>query len=105
MADREPQIRNGKVLALNVNVPGDESPVDARKYHEMRRALLEVLPETSPGLTHKEMIGAVKPVLDDEIFPGGRTVGWWSKSVQLDLEARGLMARSNTKPLRWYALN
>ena len=104
MADLEPQMRTGKVLALNVNVPGDERPVDARKYRKMRRALLEVLPETAQGLTHKEMIGAVKLVLDDEIFPGGRTVGWWSKTVQLDLEARGLIARSNTKPLRWYAL-
>lgn len=28
--------------------------------------------------------------------------GWWSKAVQLDLEAKGVIARESSKPLRWY---
>ena len=44
----------------------------------------------------------VKQSLPDELFPGGKTSGWWLKTVQLDLEAKGLVTRSDTRPLRWF---
>jgi hypothetical protein len=43
----------------------------------------------------------VKPRLPDDLFPGGKTSGWWLKCVQLDLEAKGIVARHKTKPLRF----
>jgi len=39
-----------------------------------------------------------------DLFPGGAKAGWWMKTVQLDLEAKRIIAREKTKPLRWHRL-
>jgi len=93
-----------KVDIENVNVPGQVTRVDAAKYTEMRRAMLHVLPTAPPGLSHAETVSAVTPELAPELFPAGKTAGWWSKTVQLDLEAKGVLVRVPGKPLRWYAV-
>lgn len=95
---REP----AQFVVRNVNVPGHTRRVDASKYEAMRRALLSVLPRTAPGLTQAEMFKAVLRHLPNDLFPGGAKANWWAKTVQLDLEARRLVARENTKPARWY---
>ena len=42
--------------------------------------------------------------LPEELFPGGAKAGWWAKTVQLDLEAKGLAVRVQGRPLRlWRA--
>jgi uncharacterized protein YndB with AHSA1/START domain len=33
---------------------------------------------------------------------GGAKAGWWTKCVQLDLEAKGTVVRKTAKPLRWH---
>ena len=86
----------------NVNVPGYTHKVDAIKYEAMKEALLKVLPKKPPGLTQAEMRKAVVPHLPENEFPGGAKAEWWSKCVQLDLEARGVVRREDTKPLRWH---
>jgi hypothetical protein len=86
----------------NVNVPGRKTRIKADKYEAMRRALLAVLPRRSPGLTQAEMFKAVSSHLPQDLFPGGATANWWAKTVQLDLEAKKILARENSKPLRWY---
>jgi hypothetical protein len=91
-----------KVTVENVNVPGQTTRVDAAKYGAMKTALLAVLPAGAPGLTQAEMIAAVVAHLPEALFPGGSTAGWWAKCVQLDLEAKGIVAREPTKPLRWH---
>jgi hypothetical protein len=95
--------KRAKVLVENVNVPGYTHPVDARKYLAMKRALLKLLPKGPPGITQQEMFEAVVPHLPADDFPGGEKAEWWAKTVQLDLEAKELVARdTKTKPLRWY---
>ncbi len=94
--------KNDKIEVENVNVPGQTSRVNAAKYTEMRSAILEVLPDSSPGMTHAELCDAVRRLLDDAVFPGGKKVTWWSKTVQLDLEAKRVIERENSKPLRWH---
>jgi hypothetical protein len=91
-----------RVKVQNVNVPGYTARVDRHKYEAMKKALLKVLPKEAPGLTQAEMFKAVLPHLPDELFPGGAKAGWWAKTVQLDLEARGAAKRETTKPLRWH---
>jgi hypothetical protein len=91
-----------KVVVENVNVPGKTSRVNAAKYHAMRKAMLQVLPKGEPGLTQAEIREAVVTHLPDDLFPGGKTAGWWAKTVQLDLEAKGTVIREATKPLRWH---
>ena len=85
----------------NINVPGKTTQVNAAKYSAMRSALLKVVPKNGEGLTHKEMAELSKQYLPDDLFPGGAKSMWWSKTVQLDLEAKGLLKRKATKPLRW----
>ncbi|MFN3194196.1 MAG: DUF6958 family protein [Aureliella sp.] len=92
---------SGKIEVENVNHPGHISRVDAVKYAAMKKALLRVLPKKTPGLNQKEMMEAVVPFLPEDLFPGGAKAGWWVKTVQLDLEAKGIMDRTDTKPLTW----
>ena len=91
-----------RIAIQNVNVPGRSTRVDAAKYEAMRSALLKVLPAKPPGLTQAEMFAAVVPHLPAALFPGGAKASWWAKTVQLDLEAKRIVARQNSKPLRWH---
>lgn len=86
----------------NVNIPGKTSRVDRAKYEAMRATLLSVLTPDKPGLTVAETKAALLAHLPDALFPAGATAGWWLKAVQLDLEAKGTIARAPTKPLRLY---
>ena len=89
-----------KVTIQNVVSPGHVTRVDAGKYNAMRDAVLEVLPTAVPGLTVAELKAKVLPLLPEALFPGGEKAGWWLKAAQLDLEAKGVIAREATKPLR-----
>jgi hypothetical protein len=74
--------------------------VDRAKYLAMKEALISVLPGTSPGLTVAEVKTHILPLLPQDLFPEGAKAGWWLKATQLDLEAKGLIQREHTKPLR-----
>lgn len=91
-----------KITIENINQPGSTSRVDAAKYNAMKSAMLATLTDAAPGMTAAQMQEAAKPLLPDTLFPGGATAGWWVKCVQLDLEAKGIVTRSATKPLRFY---
>jgi hypothetical protein len=91
-----------KITVENVNIPGRTSRVNAAKYQAMKRAMLQVLPEEEPGLTQSEIREAVIPYLPEDLYPEGSTAGWWAKTVQLDLEAKGIVIREASKPLRWH---
>jgi uncharacterized protein YdhG (YjbR/CyaY superfamily) len=93
---------DGRAVVRNPNVPGYTSRVDAAMYRAMHRALLRVLPRRAPGSTQAEVRRTVLAHLPQTLFPGGAKANWWSKMVQLDLEARGLLVREQTKPLRWH---
>jgi len=86
----------------NPNVPGYSHKVDAIRYEAMKKALLKVLPKKPPGLSQTEVRKAVVPHLPEDEFPGGAKADWWSKCVQLDLEAQGVVRRGDSKPLRWH---
>lgn len=88
------------VFVENVNHPGAISRVDASKYKAARAAMLKILPKRAPGMTQHEMMLAMREALPFEAFPG-TTTSWWTKTVQLDLEAKGLVVRDMGKPLRW----
>lgn len=89
----------GKIEVENVNHPGRTYRVDAANYAIAREAMLGFLPATGPGLTQAEMLAAMKAALAKD-HPDMKA-GWWMKAVQLDLEAKGLVARDGGKPLRW----
>lgn len=92
------------IVVENVNHPGSSRLVDAAMYLAMRRTLLKALPPRNPGFTQAEMFRAVLPHLPADLFPGGAKAGWWMKTVQLDLEAKKIIARAKTRPLRLHRL-
>lgn len=90
-----------KIVVENVNVPGQTTRLDAGKYNAVKLALLRILPSQAPGLTQKQLMSGILPHLPQDLFPNGAKSGWWMKSVQLDLEAKGTVIRDATKPLTW----
>ena len=91
-----------RVEVRNINAPGHVRQLEKPKYEAMRRALLKALPRKAPGLTQREMVAKAKGHLPQDLFPHGEKAEWWAKSVQLDLEARGVVVREATRPLRWH---
>ncbi len=89
-----------KIEIENFTSPGRTNRVNRPKYEAMREALLSVLPKAAPGLTVAEAKTALLPLLPQELFPNGEKAGWWLKAAQLDLEAKGIVEREATKPLR-----
>jgi hypothetical protein len=90
-----------KIEIENVNHPRRLKLGDADMYEAMKRAFLKILPNKPPGLTETEIRERVVVHLPEQLFPEGVKAGWWAKTVQLDLEAKGIVAREKTKPLRW----
>ncbi|KGF68469.1 hypothetical protein LL06_16385 [Hoeflea sp. BAL378] len=86
----------------SITSPHHRQRVDRAKYMAMRDALLPVLPEAPPGITVAEAKAALLDHLSQDLFPGGEKAGWWLKAVQLDLEAKGIIARGNARPVRLY---
>ena len=89
-----------KIDVENIGQPGKTYRVDAIKYAEMHAKFLAILPNQAPGLTVAQINEAVRPSLDPVLFPGGDTCGWWVKTVQLDLEAKGVIQRGPKSPVR-----
>lgn len=85
----------------NIISPGSRHRVDAGKYEAMKTAMLAVLPDAPPGMAVAAIKPLVVPLLPAALFPGGDKAGWWIKCVQLDLEAKGVLKRSE-KPIRLY---
>jgi len=89
-----------KIEIENYTSPGHVKRVDRAKYGAMRDALFSVLPADLPGITVPEAKAALLLGLPETLFPGGAKTGWWLKAVQLDLEAKGLIRRAPTRPVR-----
>ena len=91
-----------RISVENINHPGSLRRVDAMMYQAMREAYLSVVPEHHPGLTIAEIHTLVLAAVSPDLFPDRVRTGWWAKTVQLDLEAKGVIARTGERPLRLY---
>ena len=92
-----------RIEIQSITSPDHVQRVDRAKYTAMRDALLGILPVGPPGLTVAEAKTALLPRLNENLFPDGAKAGWWLKAVQLDLEAKGAIARAAGKPVRLFA--
>lgn len=97
---RSRRATDDRVIVENVIRPGSRRGVDGTKYRAMRQAVLAVVPRRSPGLTLADALAAATSRLPPALFPGGAGAGWWFKTVQLDLEAKGVLVREKTSPIR-----
>jgi hypothetical protein len=89
-----------KIEVQNFTSPGHVYRVDRTKYEAMKAALLQAVAPGATGITVAQAKAGVLPLLPEALFPGGAKAGWWLKAVQLDLEAKGVIVREPTKPLR-----
>jgi len=89
----------------NVVSPGRVYRVERAKYEAMRSAYLRAAPASPPGLTVAEIQKRLLPHLPENHFPGGAKAGWWAKAVQLDLEAKGILARGPGSPVRLWRVD
>lgn len=101
MPEAQPE-NDDKITIENFTSPGHVYRVNRAKYMAMRKAVMAALPAKSPGLTIADAKAAAFPHLPDDLFPGGDTAGWWFKAVQLDLEAKGTIARGPQRPVRLF---
>lgn len=77
--------------------PAKQGPRVTRKnYEAYREALLQVIPANEDGIPFMELSQAVEPHVPAEIL-SDTSPGWWTTTVKLDLEARGLIERVPTK--------
>jgi len=89
------------VVTRSPNKPKYRRAVDKTKYDAMKKILVKFFPKREPGKTQREMHAHAKKKAKKTLFPG-TTWQWWSKCVQLDLEAKGVLVREQCTPLRWH---
>lgn len=80
------------VEALHPDPSKRSTRCNRRAYEAYRRALLAVIPDTEEGIAFGELRRAVQPHLSEEVS-AETSAGWWTTTVKLDLEARGLIER------------
>ena len=61
-------------------------------YDAYRKALLAVIPTTAVGIPFSSLSEVVQPHVPADIL-SKTSPGWWTTTVKLDLEARGLVER------------
>lgn len=92
----------------NVNHPEYREPLKEEKYEPIRHAIIASLAGTGAGagVPFSELETRVADHLkshgvDLALFPKPGSVRWYTKAVQLDLEARGLIERvPGERPMR-----
>ncbi len=99
------------IRAENVNHPGYSEPLNETKYKYIREAILASLDRfagsSNEGMRFTDLEQAVDSYIDEQaiprsLFPKPGSVRWYTKSVQLDLEAKDLIERVPEKrPLRF----
>ena len=74
----------------NVNKGSRGFAVTEEKYEPIRQAILASLPWNEKGMAFKELVAAVAARVPQELYPKAGSVSWYTKVVQLDLEAKGM---------------
>jgi len=94
------------IKALNVNHPEYQENLNKNKYEIIREAILICLSNVDelsfPDLEDQVRDHLLRNKVSMELFPKPGSVRWYTKAVQLDLEARGEIERVPKQvPLRF----
>jgi hypothetical protein len=84
-----------KILTLHPQGKSGRT-IARQKYDTLKTALLAAL--QARELTHPELMSQLQTDLESS-FSGN--IGWYAETVKLDLEARGLIERTATKPQKY----
>ena len=75
--------------------------VTSEKYDPIRKAILSCTPKKKDGIAFDDLCERVGARVPKSLFPRAGSVSWYTKVVQLDMEARGEIARvSGATPMR-----
>ena len=84
----------GERIQLRHPERGKSAPrIERWKYEALKRAILKVVPRKEPGLPFARLAPAVTRHLSRAERAKLGSVAWYSISVKLDLEARGVLRR------------
>lgn len=70
--------------------------ISKQKYDTLKKAILSAL--TSKELTHTELFNRLNKALKNK-FTGN--ISWYGETVKLDLEARKIIRRTDSKPQKY----
>lgn len=85
------------IQTLHPHAGKTNKKISLEKYNLIRDHLLSILAKMEPS--HTELMEELYQQLKDN-FDGN--VQWYGETVKLDLEARNFIARTQTKPERYY---
>ena len=77
-----------KTLCETPTAGKNPTRIDSWKYDLIAAAIMDVLPNTSPGVPFKELPSLVGEKLGDEREKIG-SMAWYTTTVKLDLEVKG----------------
>jgi len=89
-------MKSETIQTLHPKAGKKNKKISLEKYNFIRDNLLEILNKAE--LTHTDLMEELYARVKDN-FEGG--VQWYGETVKLDLEARKLIERTNTKPEKY----
>ena len=81
-----------RVEALHPDPKKKGTRISKEMYEAIREAILDAVPGEEPGLRFMDLSREVEQRAPERLF-GNASVGWYTTTVKLDLEARGLIKR------------
>ena len=90
-------MKTAQIQALHPDPEKTNKRIDANKYELIKKTILSVLEKNEP--THTGLMEKMNARLEGK-FDGN--ISWYTETVKLDLEARKIIARSNTKPATYH---
>lgn len=88
-----------RVLTLHPDPVKKGVRVDRARYEAVRDAILHAVPAAGDGLPFGRLSDEVRARVPEGLFAGA-SIAWYTTTVKLDLEARGLLQRLPGSPQR-----
>lgn len=93
-------MKEEKIQTLHPVAGKTNKNISLKKYEVIKENILSIL--RGHESTHTELMEKLYAIVKDS-FEGG--VQWYGETVKLDLEARKIIERSNTKPEKYRLCN
>ena len=87
-----PKRNEERVEALHPDPKKKGTRISKEMYEAVREAILDSVPGEEPGLRFMDLSREVEQRAPERLF-GNASVGWYTTTMKLDLEARGLIKR------------
>lgn len=89
-------MKDEQIQTLHPDAGKKNKRISLEKYNFIRKHLVKIL--SNKELTHTELMEKLYSNVKDT-FEGG--VQWYGETVKLDLEARKIIERTSTKPVKY----